>query len=49
MAMADGSTHAISYTISSEIHRRLGNRSDGLTASVNDEQNPSGPGTPYCP
>ena len=49
MAMADGSTHSISYTISAEIHRRLGNRSDGLTASVNDEQSPSGPGTPYCP
>lgn len=49
MAMGDGSTHTISYSISSEIHRRLGNRSDGLAASVNDEAGPSGPGTAYCP
>ena len=49
MAMCDGSTHTISYGIASEIHRRLGNRSDGLTASVNDEAGPAGPGTAYCP
>ena len=48
MAMCDGSTHTISYSISPEIHRRLGNRSDGFPASLNDQSSPSGPGTPVC-
>jgi prepilin-type N-terminal cleavage/methylation domain-containing protein/prepilin-type processing-associated H-X9-DG protein len=30
MTMCDGSVHIISYSIDAEIHRRLGNRKDGL-------------------
>ncbi len=30
MALCDGSVHRISYSIDLEVHRRLGNRSDGL-------------------
>jgi len=33
-AMADGSVHVVAYTVDIEIHRRLGNRFDGLTAQV---------------
>jgi prepilin-type N-terminal cleavage/methylation domain-containing protein len=50
MAMCDGSTHTVSYNISPEIHRRLGSRNDGLTATVTGEGSGSGPGTvvPGC-
>jgi hypothetical protein len=30
MALCDGSVHAVSYDIDQELHRRLGNRKDGL-------------------
>ncbi|MDO4585174.1 MAG: DUF1559 domain-containing protein [Planctomycetia bacterium] len=34
MAMADGSVHRVTYSIDSEIHRRLGVRNDGKVASI---------------
>jgi prepilin-type N-terminal cleavage/methylation domain-containing protein len=34
MALADGSVHKISYSIDAEVHRRLGNRRDGLAVNA---------------
>lgn len=36
MSMCDGSVHSISYMIDAEIHRRLGNREDGLQIKAGD-------------
>jgi prepilin-type N-terminal cleavage/methylation domain-containing protein len=53
MAMCDGSVHFISYDISPETHRRLGNRDDGQAVSLADlgagPTTGAGVGTAPCP
>jgi prepilin-type N-terminal cleavage/methylation domain-containing protein/prepilin-type processing-associated H-X9-DG protein len=49
MVMCDGSVHLVSYDISPEVHRRLGNRKDGLVASITEETSALGGGTVQCP
>ena len=36
MAFCDGSVRMVSYTIDPEVHRRLGNRQDGLLIGGGD-------------
>jgi prepilin-type N-terminal cleavage/methylation domain-containing protein len=53
MAMCDGSVHFISYDISPETHRRLGNRDDSQAVSLSDlgagPTTGAGVGTLACP
>ncbi|RIK81815.1 MAG: hypothetical protein DCC67_07885 [Planctomycetota bacterium] len=51
-AMCDGSVQFVSYDVSPEVHRRLGNREDGLVVSLGDLSSPSTTdqiGTRPCP
>lgn len=48
-AMCDGSVQFVSYDISPEAHRRLGNRQDGEVVSVTDTGSGGGFGTLPCP
>jgi prepilin-type N-terminal cleavage/methylation domain-containing protein/prepilin-type processing-associated H-X9-DG protein len=49
MVMCDGSVRSVGFDLAPEIHRRLGNRADGLIASIDGGGDTSGQGTRPCP
>jgi hypothetical protein len=48
-AMCDGSVQFVTFDVSPEVHRRLGNREDGEAVSLSEQASSGQSGTRPCP